>query len=265
MKIRLISDLHMEFYYNMRTNSEFFVPEMDEDKDSVLVLAGDIGTTTKYDMSIIEEFSERFKAVVITAGNHEYYKSDINVAWNIIKDEWAYHQRLMDVDIDNVHFLNRESVIIEDTRFICATMWTNFDNENYDSMNYARHAMNDFRIIKNGDYRFQPEDALKIYDGDLAFIEKELKESKEKNVVVTHHPPSGLMTHPRFKGSLLNPSFTNNLDEFIEEYKPIYWLCGHIHDATECKIGDTTVIANPSGYPNEQRAVAHDPHLILEL
>ena len=42
MLIRVMSDIHNEFCHE-QSGSDYLVPELDDDKDSTLILAGDIG------------------------------------------------------------------------------------------------------------------------------------------------------------------------------------------------------------------------------
>jgi len=42
MQIRVLSDIHNEFYF-CKYGCDYVLPELESDKDSLLILAGDIG------------------------------------------------------------------------------------------------------------------------------------------------------------------------------------------------------------------------------
>lgn len=44
-----------------------------------------------------------------------------------------------------------------------------------------------------------------------------------------------------------------------------YWFFGHTHDAHKFKIGETRVMCNPRGYPNEYQESKFDPNLIIDV
>ena len=72
MKFRVLSDLHLEF-----TDGMYDLPVMEDEQDTVLLLAGDIGVVRRTEsyLPFMEEMAERFLHVVSIAGNHEFYHS----------------------------------------------------------------------------------------------------------------------------------------------------------------------------------------------
>lgn len=69
MKIRIYSDIHQELH---REDKLFDIPLLDDDKNTVLILAGDIDYL-KFGLELANRHSEQFKAVIYVPGNHEYY------------------------------------------------------------------------------------------------------------------------------------------------------------------------------------------------
>ena len=66
-----MSDLHLEFY-----NDNVWKPiPNDQDKDTVLLLAGDIGVGLSA-KGWITEMCGRYKYVIYILGNHEFYKNE---------------------------------------------------------------------------------------------------------------------------------------------------------------------------------------------
>jgi predicted phosphodiesterase len=72
MKIRLLSDLHLEF---MGKRWPFFIQDcLAQGGSDVLVLAGDIAGHDQIE-AVLTEFCLMWKHVIYVAGNHEYYSS----------------------------------------------------------------------------------------------------------------------------------------------------------------------------------------------
>ena len=62
----------------------------------------------------------------------------------------------------------------------------------------------------------------------------------------------------------ISAAFASNMTDFISSTKVKLWVHGHIHTAFEYSIGDTRVICNPLGYPDEPQR-GFDPALIVEI
>jgi len=235
MKIHLLSDLHLEF-------SNFVPPPTEAD---VVILAGDIGLGTA-GMIWAEFYFET--PVIFVAGNHEYYHRDFDA-----KQE---HFRATAEEV-GIRFLNCNTVVFDGVRFIGATMWTNYqlgaadENQVDFAMRMAADTIADFRLIRKGDARFRPADALALFQSASAFIATELAKPFEgKTVVVTHHSPSPKSVHKRYKGDAINGSFSSDLEHLMQgPNAPALWVHGHTHDSFDYVVhGRTRVVANPRGY-----------------
>ena len=121
MKIQLLSDLHLEAHPH-------FVPEPAPGAD-VLVLAGDIGSYQEGGQLGDEDFGlARFSPlpqwgawptpVLFVPGNHEYDAQDFDEA----------HQRLRRTcDKLGIAWLERETLVLDQVRFVGTTLWSDFD------------------------------------------------------------------------------------------------------------------------------------------
>lgn len=113
MKIHLLSDVHLE-------SGPYQIPSsLDCD---VIVAAGDIGVGN----AGVEWLKTLEKPVIYVLGNHEYWTKkdapvDMSDVLENIKDAAAG---------SNVHVLENESVVIDDVRFVGATLWTNLGRFN---------------------------------------------------------------------------------------------------------------------------------------
>lgn len=268
MKIALGSDIHLEFgYYDIS-------PQKPAD---VLVLAGDIMIAEDlYDHSVesiekteslglplgarqeqarlfrkfLGDASARFNQVIMIAGNHEFYHGKWYATLDYMKAECARYP--------NVYFLENSTVEIDNVLFVGATLWTDMNNNDWFTLYDAKQQMSDFKRIRNDKQNYQlvrPEDTVSRHIESLDYIVNTIKTNADKKiVVVSHHAPSELSVADQFKGQRLNGAYRSRLEEMILDHPQIrYWFHGHMHDATEYQLGDTTVVCNPRGYLN------HDP------
>lgn len=262
MLIRIQSDLHCEFWNakNLEDQLNIVIPFMETDKKTIAMVAGDLGLFHRSEvwLKVLGLLSKQFKYVIFVAGNHEFYNND-----------WIYKFQIRKTKIilpKNVYFLEDQYVSFNNVLFIGATLWTDFDGDDF-VMRTAERGMNDFRIIKYKDgTRFTPEKSIQLFNQSKEFIFKMLSKHKGmKTVVVTHHAPSLLSISPRFKGDILNHAFMSNLTEEILKYKPDLWNHGHMHSSSDYLIGDTRVINNPYGYKDQEVNPKYDPKLVIEI
>lgn len=254
MLIRLFSDIHLEFgrNYKIPSASNFFVSEMETDKDTVLCLAGDICSikSNNYHISFFESLRDRFKEVLYIPGNHEYYNGSLDT----IDDKL---QKMC--DDYGITFLQNKSIDIDNITFIGATLWTNLKKcDPLEQFNIS-NTMNDYRKIRFGNasnayqHRFNILRHQQLHDLHLSFIKSQLQNNINKPVVVmTHHTPSIKSIHEQYrKYSKSNRAYYSDLDDMIEEFQPLMWLHGHTHCGMDYKLFNTRVLCNPIGYPDE--------------
>ena len=253
MEFRLISDVHNEFYDE---TTQYSLPYLSGDENRVLVIAGDFTMLKRAakTASTFTSMAKRFKAVVYVPGNHEYYGFRI--------DPIAARKKFQEMNpegLTNVHFLIRDSVVIDGVRFVGATLWTNMDRNNPLIEFELRMKMNDFKAITYYDairqsYQvFKPYHWLREHKADLEYIGFAVELSDEPCIVVTHHAPSFQSRDPAYEHDRYgNFGYMSELDQFIHCNPNIsHWLHGHIHHPSDYIIGCTNVICNPYGYAGE--------------
>lgn len=236
----------------------------------------------------LDKATQEFENVVYVCGNHEHYSGDIAQTHQIIRDN-------LGCEYKNLHILEKQHIQIGDVIFVGGTLWTDMNGGDPITMYEIAKLMNDFRIIKNSnnmiksrtlDYaamgivgnsyelpkdeklwiyketsyaaRFDPQDAAAIHKETLEYISRVVKDKfDQKFVVVGHHAPSKLSTHPRYKSEYtMNGGYSSDLSEFIIDHPQIkLWTHGHTHDPYDYMIGTTRIVCNPRGYIGyEQRA-----------
>ena len=246
MLVRIVSDIHLEFSYgDMRLN------ERPEDKDTILVLAGDVGLGSKPHtyLKFFEEKAHRFHKVIYILGNHEHYKGSFSTTFGRVKDNLEKFK--------NVVVLEKETLVIDKVAFICATMWTDMDKHSPFCMIEAKNSMNDYHTVRHGTNtepwkrKLLPEDTIADHLNAKHYIFTEIKKQKDKGnkvVVVTHHLPSYQSIPEEFKGDSLNGAYVSDLSEDIIRTKPEVWIHGHTHNSFDYMLADTRVVCNPRGY-----------------
>ena len=267
MKISLVSDVHLEF------------GDLDFDNDQgaeVLILGGDICVArdiTQRDPygvmgpdyrsnryhDFFQRCHDRFPHVIYIVGNHEYYHGDFGTSLAHIKDVLSYLPRL--------HVLEKESVTIGDVTFLCGTLWTDMNQEDPDTLYRIRDYMNDFRIIRDSRYpvhykdseghrhtregRFSPEASVEEHRAMIKFVKESIAaDPTGRYVVVGHHSPSRLSTHPQYADqTMVNGAYSSDLDQFITDHPQIrLWTHGHTHHEFDYQVGSCRVMCNPRGY-----------------
>lgn len=253
MKLRIASDLHLEFFGDpVDVLERHFLPADERDQDSVLVLAGDISSNIEQLGGFIERVARRFEHVIYVPGNHEYYRSDYN-EWNLEAES-----ALEDIPRLQAVIGRASSRQFRGLRFVCATLWGH-GGDTPDEATAIGGYLNDFRLITanghpftvpfmRGLHHFQREDIRLQLVGEVTI----------PTVVVTHHMPSYTLSHPRF-GDVATGGFAGKCDDLMHgEHAPALWIHGHTHDTIDRVIGKTRVVCNPAGYMPEWRTKFND-------
>ncbi len=285
MKIAIASDIHLEFGDLIIKN---------EHGADVLLLSGDIcvaadisrpdphnfmeGARSNRIVDFFKRCSFQFPHVIYILGNHEHYHGDFVTTADRIRSMLASDQ------LSNVYLLDNEIRAIDDVTFIGGTLWTDMNRRDPLTLYHMTSMMNDFRSVKNSgrtvsyktyeqingvDNRerpvfrervatFSPEDAADEHDRFRGYIQQIVQgQFDQKFVVVGHHAPSRLSTHPRYAhDTLMNGGYSSSLDDFILDHPQIrLWTHGHTHEDFDYMIGSTRIVCNPRGYINyESRA-----------
>ncbi len=246
MKLRIMSDLHLEF---MNTLDDFDIPAMPDDKDTVLILAGDI-TSGKQLPAVFEKFADRFKAIIFVYGNHEFYGGNMPTIPDKVNEAIKH--------LSNVYPLDPGTVEIDGVHFVCATLWTDMDNLNQLVMYDAGVSMNDYKKIRTGPAsmpwkrKLRPVDTTAIHIMERNFMFETitpLVEAGKTVVAVSHHLPSYQCISKTYSRDRLNGAYASELFEQVADSKPVLWVHGHTHESHDFMLtDDTRVVCNPRGY-----------------
>lgn len=266
MKIQLLSDLHLEAHPH-------FVPEPAPGAD-VLVLAGDIGSYQEGGQLGDEDFGlARFSPlpqwgawptpVLFVPGNHEYDAQDFDEA----------HQRLRRTcDKLGIAWLERETLVLDQVRFVGTTLWSDFDaladHEQTDSLtrrlqlrDKAFRAAN-FYLRKTGGTRsgepFLAEPMRAQSPGLPGMVASGAEHAVRRGSPWPSRtsPQPAQLQIPRYGLVPGTAGFCNALDHLLPHAQ--LWLHGHLHAPSDYTVSGTNpatqeawqcrVVANPLGY-----------------
>lgn len=265
MKIRVLSDLHIEF------NGAFDYTYQGED---VVVLAGDISQYTWQVESLVNYIIASSGChVIFVPGNHEYYD-------NVFEETNEFYLN-MQREIENFHFMNNDYYSLNGVLFYGGTMFTDFEldigvekRNEVDQIFMSRfieRSISDFHAIKRVSGRFwTAADHLNENETFLDNLQayKDINNSlptldERKLVVISHFVPTPNHVHPRFRDLSTNPYFTMDAREHFEGVS--LWIHGHTHDSfdTVDMVHGTHVVCNPKGYRGENPYF--NPNKIVEI
>lgn len=276
MKIKLVSDLHLEFSdINIQNEHDYDLLILGGDimiaqdlhdypnKDSIMEFVGARQEKSKRFRDFLKRVSFQFPQVIYIAGNHEYYHGKYPDAIDYLKTECESY--------DNIHMLEMESVTIQDITFVAGTLWTDMNRKDPLTMMSVKGAMNDYHVVRNSQRQYaklSPIDTVRRHMDTMSFIKSEVEKNPDsKYVVVGHHAPTHLSTKPKYeKDYQLNGAYRSDLSEFILDHPQIkLWTHGHTHNAFDYMIGSTRVVCNPRGYEGYEEDSGWNPQIILEV
>ena len=271
MKIQLLSDLHLETHPHWRATAAAGA--------EVLVLAGDVGSYQPGSQLQDADFGLRQFSplhgwptpVLFVPGNHEYDGMDFDEA----------HARLRETcDRLGITWLEQETVVRGDVRFIGTTLWTDFDafaptdasspaalTQQLKARDKAFRAANYYLKKTQTTRHGAPLLAEEVRAQALVcqeWLAHALAQPFEgTTVVVTHFAPSLRSADPRYGRTPGTAGFCNTLDHLLPTVA--LWLHGHLHAPSDYMHQGCRVVANPLGYARKNEQAAFLSTLLIEV
>ena len=292
MKIKLVSDLHLEFSdINIQNDQDYDVlilggdimiaqdlhdfPEENVRSAAMLEMLSSRQAKAQRFRDFFKRVSFQFPHVIYIMGNHEFYHGKFYAGIDYMRDECAKYPNvhMLEQDMVIINDRNKETGEVSDVVFVGGTLWTDMNKRDPLTMHAIEGMMNDFRIIRNDFRSYAAMSALDVairHDKTLAYIKLILQEHKDKKcVVVGHHSPSFQSCHPSYAHeTLMNGGYHSDLSEFILDHPQIVlWTHGHTHHPFDYVIGETRVVCNPRGYENDgySEETGWNPNILLEI
>lgn len=249
MRIRLLSDLHLEF-------GDFTPPAVTAD---LVVLAGDVDVGERGVAWTRRHFED--VPVVYVPGNHEYYRGSLGHTLAALRA--AAHG-------STVRVLDNEACVVAGVRVLGATLWTDYALTGVPTlaMREAAQSMNDFRHIRDERWRrIAPADLAERHAHSRAFLVRTLAEPfPGPTVVVSHHAPAAQSVAARLtRDGHLSAAYASRLEALMAEADIALWLHGHVHESLDYRAGTTRVVCNPRGYTPMALNPGFRADLVLEV
>ena len=274
--IRVISDIHAD--YNQNKYSYNF-------GDDFIINCGD---TAGEGRTCVQWNNDHIKHGIIITGNHLGYSK----CYPELDSLDPKNTKTENIHFIAKHLAGQKGTVLmsnsikelEGVIILGTTLYTDFalygENHIEEAMQYAKNNLNDFRYVTVPGHReysrnidgtwnvkkiprgtgkvrlFTPQDHAYYFHFSYNFLKEQVKEYKGRPIIiVTHHAPSPYSISQQYAGSMLNPAFASNLNEFIISNPHIrLWCHGHCHNRCDYILGGTRVVCDPFGYNNENNA-----------
>lgn len=276
MKVRVYSDIHLDWYAGclhtsrvVNTNDTDWVPPfwyppvLPDDKDTILILVGDLWTGTKFieyaGFSWIGLVAPRFKEVLIVLGNHDYWPT--NDKLTITQGANKCNAMLQDFGYDNVKVLDCDTFEVEDYIFVGCTLWTDMNKfDPLTMLNMSKYMAYDGKIVYKADEhsfeRFTSERWVHTHINHRDYIKIVVEQNRDKKIfVITHHVPLMSLVHPEYANDRIgNGYYFSDLSDIILDNPHItHWVSGHTHKEYDVMFEGCRMINNSVGYLSEHK------------
>jgi len=256
MKFYLASDLHLDFVCNPGKSPSKLYKFLDKyfTESGNLILAGDISHYPSQILQACKHLSKRY-TIFIVLGNHEFYNISKNMKqkYKETYSKFNYIKEMLE-PLDNVHFLDGDVITINNIKIGGCTSWYDGSwlhktpgmyNTNIEEL--WKNSMNDAHRIPG------IKSLYDIWAIEYPKIKKVIQQSPD--VMITHVCPvsEGIAFTDEYKMDKTNTFYCFDGLGMIEEYKPKFWVHGHIHSTKTFDIYGTTILRNPLGYPGENK------------
>eukprot|EP00755_Sulcionema_specki_P031060 Sspe_Gene.95832::Locus_68145_Transcript_1_1_Confidence_1.000_Length_1107::g.95832::m.95832 len=273
--LHVISDIHLEYYGSNFRRFLLAIPGFGTQPaealaNTYLILAGDIGDPGSLTYAaFIRRVSSLYRAVIVIAGNHEYYHTrPPSYASRTMAETDALMQRVCSQH-DNVHLLRNSWVDLGPFAVIGSTLWGALPDGEAERLELSESLSDFSHIYTERARQLTPEayegmgkecrDYLRRAIREVALLEKPV-------VVVTHHAPdkevlrggkAEVDLRERFGDlpfdSLAAPYASAGMDEVARQ--TALWVHGHVHCSQEVWWNGTRVLCNALGYKDERNAM----------
>ena len=261
MKCLVIADLHLDYFFGQRMDPFIKVPKGELDDITHCIIAGDLSNKShKQWPRCLTWLAERLPdtQIYVMPGNHDYYDFQIDQE-DRLEAIAARH---------GAAFIQKTELISGNQRFLCATLWTDFEvyGDRIANMENGARVMNDYqriKVAKSGHRRLSPAMTAEIHQDHRAWLEARLADGFDGDTtVITHHAPhrKALSAEPSY-----GPCYASNLEAMILKYQPKRWLFGHTHHPVTFTIGATELRNVSVGYPSQHEPIEQLDRFIVEV
>jgi len=223
----------------------------------LLVIAGDV--CSAWDplyASFLDWCSKHWSAVILVAGNHEYFIEDPYVKTLDDTDSRIYS---LTAKYRNVAYLQAgQSVTVAGIRFVGATLWSAIDPSIWNTIADTKGDYTHTYTQQGPTLRHShPSDMTALHALHKARIASAIcpRDPGESIVVVTHHMPSFALAEQKYRSHPLRSCYASADDDlFVPAVRA--WICGHSHQSQQYRApSGTLVLMNARGYASERSRI----------
>ena len=257
MKISILSDLHLDFYFHGSKRvkdvniKRVFDSYLSYDEEfEVLVIAGDISHYVSQ-VVILERIAKlyNYKRIFCVLGNHDLYLISSSARYKYENNSRNRMAEWFTKSSECVRFLDGTIEEYKGVTFGGAMGWYDGTYNAPTSYNYAdpvslwEYYMNDSKYIKG----------FKDFYDLLAMEKPKVKNILSADVVITHVCPIShrMAFQDDYQEQTSSMFYAFDGEDLVAESKAQCWVFGHSHGFHEFMAYDTHLIMNAKGYPNE--------------
>lgn len=279
MKIRVISDLHVDVNKQMGFEYEDYGFLKHTKETDIILVAGDTAGSSYKEQEFFDILRKEDEdtPVIVVGGNHlgydytDYRQLNAIMNYNNPLDQTKEDCIKQMKKYKKVTYLDNEYIEFDNYIIFGGTMYSNFllyGKKHKDTCIWTSERwLNDFNYVYTFDKKANTvrpvtaKDYIKWFNKFMRNLKKCIKETNKDIIVLTHFAPSiksiagKYLNRPnRFSspGSELNAVYASDLEQFILDNPRIkLWVHGHVHDSFNYNIGQCNVICEPYGYAHE--------------
>jgi len=242
MKFDLVSDLHNNFWpIDAKINWEGIGTSL------IAVVLGDVNFDIEDTYRTVIDISKHYKYVIFVDGNHEH-----NNQCNLQEHNAKLRHRFS--KYQNIQYLNRSAIIIDNVAFVGANGWWTYDfmePEISKEEAYSYLANNNIfsEPFMHEVYHTAKEDANVMCE----IVDKLTHDSNVREIVIlTHTAPYNcfmdtlIEQHP-VHYSRCGSSFLPRVLEFDKNRKIKTWCFGHVHNDFDQTLNNVRFVCHPRG------------------
>ena len=259
MKIDILSDLHIDFYFKNNPNKDsiYTLYKNTLGTGDILIVAGDLGHYNIQNLHVLRLIKEvfKYKYIICVLGNHDYYLVDYSNKTNYKQNSLNRIQEMRNLinKEEGMYCLDGNIVEINGVKFGGCDSW--YDGE-YTLRYFSKKFLSNSYLSLL--YRMTMADADYVYGIKWLKYAKEQKKKiediyKEANVMITHVNPSIEKEHQnkKYQNEDITGFFTFDGSHFLKNGSMKFWIFGHTHERIEYETLGVKCLCNPMGYPNE--------------
>ena len=258
----LISDIHIDFYIDIRKSEEKMRKKIEEFTKSILpekinsplIIAGDLGHYNRQNIFFLEELKKYYENIILVNGNHDYYMVSNNVRkkYNNDSKKRAFEMKKEAEKIKGIHYLDGDIIELNGIKFGGVGMWYDFSygkqvfGMTQESLfSQWKKVMSDYKYIKG----LQFYDDFREADKEKEKLDKIIDES---DVIITHVGPEWSRIPNKYKIDVDTSFYYFDGKPYFDRIENKLWLWGHTHERYDYNMYGCRFINASLGYPSEK-------------